>query len=543
MLKLLISIKMKAMFEGMFASSKTKGGKSSKKEKSGKGKMASYMFLIIFLVVIVGGLFATIFWQIGRPFIALGLGWLYFAMMGIFVFLLCFVGSVFVTQTQIYESKDNELLLSMPVKPSMILASRMISLLLLNYAYEMIIALPAGIVYGALGGFTAGGVVAYILCILLLPLLAVTVSSLFGWIVAAISSKMKSKRIVSMALSLILFGLYMYVCMQWQMYVQKLIENGQAVAEAIQGTLPPFYHMGVAISDGNIISMLIFALWTILPFALIYLFVSRSFIKIATAKRGGAKIEYRKKAMKESGVKKALLVNEMRRLGSSNMYMFNAAIGLAFMVGISVYLAIKSGDFAPVIAMIDPTHMMTAAMGCLLIMAMASLTIISAPTISLEAKTLWILKSLPLAGRDVLWAKAMMHIVISLPFVLVSAIILAVTYEMNIVGIALMILVPCAFVALTGIAGVIINLKYPKFNWINESAAVKQGLAPTVAILVSMALVVIPVLLYFFVIKDTGLNMEIYMTLVLVIFAVLTVVAYRYLMTVGVRKFEKLQSE
>ena len=227
------------MFEGMFASSKTKGGKSSKKEKSGKGKMASYIFLIIFLVVIVGGLFATIFWQIGRPFIALGLGWLYFAMMGIFVFLLCFVGSVFVTQTQIYESKDNELLLSMPVKPSMILASRMISLLLLNYAYELIIALPAGIVYGALGGFTAGGVVAYILCILLLPLLAVTVSSLFGWIVAAISSKMKSKRIVSMALSLILFGLYMYVCMQWQMYVQKLIENGQAVAEAIQGTLPP----------------------------------------------------------------------------------------------------------------------------------------------------------------------------------------------------------------------------------------------------------------------------------------------------------------
>ena len=63
------------------------------------------------------------------------------------------------------------------------------------------------------------------------------------------------------------------------------------------------------------------------------------------------------------------------------------------------------------------------------------------------------------------------------------------------------------------------------------------------AILVSMALVVIPVLLYFFVIKDTGLNMEIYMTLVLVIFAALTVVAYRYLMTAGVRKFEKLQSE
>lgn len=545
MLKLLVSIKIQAIFEGMLTkgSRSEKSGRASKPGKNqSKGKIVSYVSLMIFLIVIIAGLFGTIFWQIGRPFITMGLGWLYFAMMGIFVFLLCFVGSVFITQTQIYESKDNELLLSMPVKSSVILASRMISLLILNYAYELIIAIPAGIVYAALGAFSPGGVVMFILCILLLPLLAVALSSIFGWIVAAISSKMKSKRIVSMILSVILFAAYMYVCMQWQMYVQKLIENGEEVAAAVKRTLAPFYHMGIAISDANVISMLIFALWTLLPFLIVYVFVSKSFSRIATAKRGEAKIKYRQKTMKVSGVKKALLIKEMRRLGNSNMYMFNAAIGLAFMVIIAIYLAIQREDFAMAMDLLDPSHTMTAVIGCFILMAMASLTVISAPTISLEAKTLWMLKSLPLSSKDILWAKAMLHIAISVPFIIVSGLIMAVSYKINIIGIIVMLLIPCVFSALTGVLGVIINLKYPKFNWVNESAAVKQGLAPTLAIFISMALVAVPALIYIFIVDGSGMDME-YMILILAVFVVLTILSYRHLMTKGVLRFEKLQSE
>ena len=50
---------------------------------------------------------------------------------------------MFTAKAQLFEARDNELLLSMPIKPSAILASRMVSLLLLNLGFELLVAIPA----------------------------------------------------------------------------------------------------------------------------------------------------------------------------------------------------------------------------------------------------------------------------------------------------------------------------------------------------------------------------------------------------------------
>lgn len=55
---------------------------------------------------------------------------------------------------------------------------------------------------------------------------------------------------------------------------------------------------------------------------------------------------------------------------------------------------------------------------------MASLTIISAPMISIEAKTLWISRSLPLRERDILLSKADVHTLSSLPFIITSVVMM-----------------------------------------------------------------------------------------------------------------------
>jgi ABC-2 type transport system permease protein len=60
-------------------------------------------------------MFASLFYSIGKLFGGTELEWFYFALAGIISFALSFVGSVFATQTQIYDARDNELLLSMPV--------------------------------------------------------------------------------------------------------------------------------------------------------------------------------------------------------------------------------------------------------------------------------------------------------------------------------------------------------------------------------------------------------------------------------------------
>ncbi len=86
----------------------------SKKKISG-GKIFLFVLLGIYIIGCFGVLFGGMFASIADVFAQMGMSWLYFGLMGVLVFALCFVGSVFITQNQLYEAKDNDLLLSMPI--------------------------------------------------------------------------------------------------------------------------------------------------------------------------------------------------------------------------------------------------------------------------------------------------------------------------------------------------------------------------------------------------------------------------------------------
>ena len=139
MLKTLVKIR----FQGLFLKSMM----GSKKKKISIGKMILFSLLFIYLGIVLVAVFGYFFDLIIEPFIASGYEWLYFGLMALVVILFCFLGSIFYTQQEIYGAKDNDLLLSMPIKTRDILLSRILVVLLLNYVYEALIALPAIIVY------------------------------------------------------------------------------------------------------------------------------------------------------------------------------------------------------------------------------------------------------------------------------------------------------------------------------------------------------------------------------------------------------------
>ena len=78
-------------------------------------------------------------------------------------------GTVFTAKAQLFEAKDNELLLSLPVRPRDILASRMVSLLLWNLLFGVLVAVPALLAWTQAARLPALGFVSFIL---LLPALA-----------------------------------------------------------------------------------------------------------------------------------------------------------------------------------------------------------------------------------------------------------------------------------------------------------------------------------------------------------------------------------
>ena len=187
-------------------------GQSRKRGRQTKGKAVGYALLMLYCFCAFVFLFYSSFSQLAEAFFPAGLGWLYFAMFAIMAFALMFIGSVFTAKSQLFEAKDNELLLAMPIRPRDILLSRMALLLILNLVFELLVALPAGIAWVLHGAVSAAGMCAFLLLLAALPLLSMAATSLFAWLISLITARLRKKTFVTMVLSIALFGIYFVVC-------------------------------------------------------------------------------------------------------------------------------------------------------------------------------------------------------------------------------------------------------------------------------------------------------------------------------------------
>lgn len=141
MLKLLQKKQLLEIFQVYFYDAKKSKARS-------KTSTAIYFVWFILLVVgLLGGIFTFLAAKLCIPLITVGMDWLYFALMGLLAVLLGAFGSVFNTYAGLYLPKDNDLLLSMPIPVSALVAARLFVVYLMGLLYSAIVILPAIIVY------------------------------------------------------------------------------------------------------------------------------------------------------------------------------------------------------------------------------------------------------------------------------------------------------------------------------------------------------------------------------------------------------------
>ncbi len=533
MFRALLKTRLLALISSLFKGY-NKGKKHGPLFKLGIGALVIYIIGAMFLS------FSMLFVTLCKPLINMGLEWLYFGLAGIVATALSFIGSVFMAQTQLYDARDNNLLLSMPIPPGLILSSRMGMLLLLNYLYQSFILIPAVGIYFHAAGAKPSVLIMFILVFLLLPLIPLTLSCIVGWIIALIVARLRNKNIITMILSLGFLGAYFAVFSQMNRYITALVEKGAAIGDAIKKAVFPVYHMGLAITEGNIMSLAIFALCAIVPFAVVYVILSKSFIKLATSKRGANKIKYKEEALKVSSARAALIKKELRHFVSSPMYMMNSALGIIFILVVAGGAIVKKDMIFQVLEIAPEFRNLTGPLICLILSALTATNFISAPSISLEGKNLWIAQSLPVDGGEVLMSKAYMHMIVCIPPLLITSTVCNFVFDLSLISRIFVYLLPITVTAFTAFLGVAINLKFPKFDWISETVAVKQGLSSMIAMFGSVAFVALPVIIYVkFLMKS--LSADIYLIICAVVFMLLSLGLVRYLKTRGREIFMHLQ--
>ena len=506
--------------------------------RTSRGKrlsVAGAVLLMAFLAVIFLSFFGFTFYALALALPGMGLGWFYFALAAIMAFALGFIGSVFTAQQQLFAARDNELLLAMPIRPRDILGARMAVLLLLDYAFTLVVLLPAGAVWLMVVGGTAGGIFGFVLSALLLPLIIMCFTCLFAWLLALISSRMRNKTAVTLVLYLAFLAAYFYFYMNLQQLLTELIANSEQIAGAFVAVYP-LYAFGQA-SLGSWLHIAGFAACCVIPFALVYAILSRGFLAVTTRRPSVKKLVYRERALKTSGVGAALLRKELGRFAANGMYILNAAMGSVLTVAAAVALIIYRDEAMQLLSVL-PEGMGEGAV-ILALCFLNATDVISAPSISLESKTLWLLKSLPVPAGRILMAKVNLHLVIALPPTLIASACCCIALPFPPAGAAMVVLIPaltCVFGALLGVA---VNLRYPKFDYINETAVIKNSMSVTVTLFGSWALLAAAALLYGLALRRV-MGMTPYLYICAALLAALCAALYLSLRRSGARRFAEL---
>lgn len=488
MIKVLLKKQMMEQFSAVFYNSKT--GKQ-------RSKSSLLCFAVLYLYVL--GFFGFFFYTTAAemaPMLQTPFAWLYMTLMSFIALTVGVMISCFMGYSGLYQAKDNDLLLSMPIPVSAILTTRVLSIYLIGLFFELLAMVPTLIVYFQYAEWTFASAVFSVLIPFVLSLFVLTLACALGYLIALISSKLKHKNVVTVVLAVAFLGGYFYVYSTAFSALQSIMMHVEALGSAMKWVYP-MYQLGLA-STGDAKAMLIGSAIFVALFALTMFVLAHNFIKLATSNKGAPRAEYREKRAKNAGVGNALLRKELYRFVKTPAYMLNCGLGTLFIVLAAVLMPIKGGTLIEAFqVMLDGKSELLLVLVTAAICGVTSVNDITAPSVSLEGKSLWIVQMLPVRGFDVLMAKLKLHLLFTaIPTILLCASVLLVMmpawyYWVLIPVIALL------YVFAMAMFGLFLNLKMPNFSWQNETAVVKQSMSVMLSMLLNMAIAVLIGVLYY----------------------------------------------
>ncbi len=444
-------------------------------------RMMIYLLLGFYLFILMFRVFYSMAASLCQPLVAAGNDWMYFALMGVMATFIGVTGSLFTANSTIYHARDNEFLLSLPIPQWMIVFTRIAMIYLVSAAFEIMVMFPALLVYFVVGNAPIWALVFQIVAVLVMPVIAVVVACLIGWLSAVINSKIRQQAIFSVLTSLAFIGVFYYVYWNLYNYINLIIENADAVGGVMKILLFPFYQMGLA-STGNPIAFVIYIVLMAAIMAIVVSLVASNFVELASKTQVVARRKTKKKTDKSDSPSMALFKKEFRRFTSSSVSMMSCALGSIMMVMIGV-MCFFAGEWivTTFMGMSNGPDENLPLMAMLIVCMMTAMNTITASSISLEGKHIWMLKVLPISPWQIFKAKLGVHVVITGVPAVFCAIAFAIAGGTDILTILYMIAATLVFVLFSAIVGLLCNLRFPNLNWTNEAQAVKQNMSIIVA--------------------------------------------------------------
>ncbi|MDO5294925.1 MAG: hypothetical protein Q4F05_19495 [bacterium] len=417
-----------------------------------------------------------------------------FALISIIIFFF----STFKAGNVIFDLKSYEQQIALPVSPAAIVISRFLSMYVIDLAISLVATLPSLAVYAVITEPNISFYLMAIIGLLLVPLLPMTVASIIGAVIFAISARMKHKNLVTIVLTIVLvLGIILAETglgnSSGVITEQGFTEISELISNQLRTIYPPVAFYSDAMVKGSVIDFLIFSLGSVGIFGLFVVVVQRSYVSICSALQARSNGRaYKMQALKTGSIRSALFKKEMKRYFASSIYVTNTGIGYILMTVAAIAIMIKGGN--EVEQLLGMPGVVSKALPFAMSL-MASIVSTTSCSISMEGRQWWITKSLPLTTKDVFDSKILWNLAVAAPFYLISQIALFIGVKTDFMGHIWIILIPAIYILFMAVTGLTINLQFPNFTWENETVAVKQGAAVLVTSIVGMASCGIPLAL------------------------------------------------
>lgn len=349
--------------------------------------------------------------------------------------------------------------------------------------FSSVVIIPAVVIYWITAKLTVSSVVCCIWMIFLISVLVLVMSCLLGWVVAKISLKLKNKSFITVIVSLLFMGAYYFLYYKAQGIVKQLIANAAVYGMKIKGSAYPLYLLGRT-GEGDLKAVAVVTVVLAAAAVLMWILLSRSFLKIATSHGATQKSVYKEKEFKSKSVSGALLVKELKHFAASPNYMLNCGLGILAMIICAVVFIVKGavifGTFEKILSGRPGS---AAAVICTMICMVASMNDMTAPSVSLEGKSIWLSQSLPITPWQVLSAKLWMQLILTAIPLVFCITCGAIIISCSAAELIFFMLVPVIYMIFSALFGLFLNLKMPNLSWTNEIVPIKQSASVILALL------------------------------------------------------------
>ena len=418
-----------------------------------------------------------LFFQLGSALSQMGMTEMLLMFMFVYSSGIAIMFALFRANGGLFHFRDYPILAPLPIPMWKIGLIKLIVLMINLYLTTFLMVSPIVFAYFSFGDIGFWNILFLIVGFFFIPMIPLAVCSFLSILVARITAMFRRSSLFNILFMLVLFFAVMYFSMSSVFSGEENPFLGQIdFIAALGASYAPMGWFAKAVHRADFLSLVLLMV-TGAAVLVAFAFVLGKTLKRTNTATMSTRISRKARAnsFEQNAVFNALVVKEFRKFIGVPLYALNSGFGLVMMVILGVAsLFVRDQVTAFLtqagIAGLRPELMLLAFQG----FCMATVYT-SAISLSLEGKNFWVIKSMPIAPFTIVTAKTAFNIILGLGAAAISTILFTIAFGFSAGVMLLMVFVGASFSLLTSILGSLINLRFPKFDFLSDVEVVKRS--------------------------------------------------------------------